>query len=87
METVYEVLIGQGILGVFLVLVIVYHLKTVKDLKIERTKKAEKYAEIFEKKDNKIESLNDELRQSERESITVIKELNQTLKELIAKLS
>ena len=87
METAFEVLIGQGVLGVFLVLVIIYFLKTVKDLKADAKEKAKTYAEVFEKKDQKIESLNQELRQSERESITVMGSMNQTLKELIAKLN
>ena len=38
-------------------------------------------------KEERIDTLNDELRQSEKEAIVVMKDLNQTLKELIAGIS
>lgn len=69
METAIEHLVGQGILGVFLVLVIWYFRKKENEYKEE------------------IQKLNAELRETERESITVIKDLNVTLEKLIEKLS
>lgn len=69
MESAVEHLIGQGILGVFLVLVIWYFRKKEIEYKDE------------------IKHLNSELRETERESITVMKDLNNTLEKLIDKLS
>jgi len=68
METAFETLIGQGILGTFLILVIVYFRKKENDYKTE------------------IKELNSELRASEKEAITVMKDLNTTLERLIDKL-
>lgn len=69
MDGAVEYIIGQGILGAFLVLVIWYFRKKEIEYKEE------------------IKLLNSELRETERESITVMKDLNNTLEKLIEKLS
>lgn len=72
MELAFETLIGQGVLGVFLVLVIVYFRKKEND-----------YKDIIAKKDEKIELLNEERRQDAIETIGFVKDLQAQIKELI----
>lgn len=70
MENAYNELISTGAVGAFLVLVIIYHLKTVKELKREMKAKSIAHAEQLEArekahaeqikaKDDKIEELHD----------------------------
>ncbi len=75
MELAFETLIGQGVLGVFLVLVIVYFRKKEND-----------YKEIIKEKDDKIEKCNEQARLDAIETIGFVKDLQATIKELIIEL-
>ena len=70
METALETLIGQGVLGTFLVLVIVHFRKEVKDLKAEMKEKSLAHALQMKLKDEEIKDLNKEARDSAVETIT-----------------
>lgn len=72
MELAFETLIGQGVLGVFLVLVIVYFRKKEND-----------YKEIIKEKDEKIEKCAEQGRQDAIETIGFVKDLQNDIKELI----
>ena len=83
MDTAFEQILGQGILGAFLVLVIVYHLRTVKEIKAEMKAKSLAHAEQIKSKDEKIEQLNDKIHALGIEAVTSVKEWTTTLKELL----
>jgi len=83
MEIAYEQILGQGILGVFLVLVIIYFLKLVKDLKAEMKEKSLAHAISMKEKDLKIEELNDKIHNLGIEAVTSVREWTNTLKDLL----
>ena len=80
MEAAYEQLLGQGILGVFLVLVIVYHLKTVKDLKQEMKEANQVHAEQIAAKDKMIEEKNDKIHELGINAVTAVKDFTNAIK-------
>jgi len=75
METAFETLIGQGVLGVFLVLVIVHFRKEVKDLK-----------EQIQTLQEEIKRLNEVGKNDAVEVIGFVKDLQNTLKDLIQEI-
>lgn len=75
METAFETLIGQGVLGTFLVLVIIHFRKEVKELK-------ENILTLQEE----IKRLNEVGKNDAVEVIGFVKDLQNTLKELIQEI-
>lgn len=83
METALEQLIGQGVLGIFLVLVIVYFRHEIKHLREEMKAKSLAHAEQMRAKDEKIEDLNEKIHAMGIEAVTSVKEWTSTLKDLL----
>ena len=81
MESALETLLGQGILGAFLVLVIIYHLKTVRELKTEMKEKIIAHAKQMRLKDEIIEEKNNKIHEIGIESVTILNEFTRVLKE------
>ena len=86
MEIALEQLVGQGILGTFLVLVIWYFLKREKELKAEMKDKSFAHAESMKEKDVKIQVLNDQIRNDAIESMSIFKDMHSNLKDLVNEL-
>ena len=86
METAFDYLISQGVLGVILVLVVVYFLKKEKkDVEIANLK-SRAWAELVEKKDSEIKSLNDQIRNDAIENMTLFNNVGNQIKELVIEL-
>ena len=83
METALDQILGQGILGAFLVITIIYFLKVVKDLKTEMKEKSIAHALSMKEKDDKIEILNDKIHNLGIEAVTSVKEWTATLKDIL----
>ena len=72
MEMAFEILLGQGVLGVFLVIVIVYF-----------KGREKKYEENIAAKDAEIKELNEKLHGFGIDAVTSLKEISTNLKELV----
>jgi Flp pilus assembly protein protease CpaA len=72
MENAIQVLLGQGVLGAFLVLVIIYF-----------KSKEKKHDEIVEAKEQEIKELNEKLHGFGIDAVTAVKEIASNLKELV----
>ena len=72
MEIALEILLGQGVLGVFLVLVIVYF-----------KSKEKKHDEMIKEKELEIKELNEKLHGFGIDAVTAVKEIASNLKELV----
>lgn len=81
MESAFETLLGQGILGAFLVLVIIYHLRTVRELKTEMKEKSIAHAEQMNLKDQIIEEKNNKIHEIGIEAVTSLNEFTRVIKE------
>jgi hypothetical protein len=86
METAFDYLISQGVLGVILVLVVVYFLRKEKKEEEIANLKSRAWAELVEKKDLKIESLNDQARTDTIENMTLFNNVSNQIKELVIEL-
>lgn len=86
MEAALESLLGQGVLGVFLVLVIIYFRHEVKILREEMKEKSEAHAVSMKLKDDKIQALNDEKREDALENMATFNKLHTTLEKLVVEL-
>ena len=80
MEIVYEQLLGQGILGVFLILVIIYFLRKERKAESDAVLKSKAWSELVEAKDNKIEELNNKIHEIGIEAVTAVKEFTAAIK-------
>ena len=87
METALDYLVSQGVLGVFLVLVVVYFLR--KEKKTEETAeiKSLAWSKLVEKKDEKIQELNDQVRNDALENSSLFNEVNRNLSNLVTELN
>jgi len=83
MEQIYNQLIGQGVVGGFLVLVIIYHLRTVKDLKQEMKDKSIAHASNMKDKETEIKELNEKIHELGINAVTSIREWTNALKTLL----
>jgi len=72
MEQAFEILLGQGVLGAFLIIVILYF-----------RAKEKKHDEILEKKEQEIKELNEKLHGFGIDAVTAVKEIASNLKELV----
>lgn len=72
MEQAFEILLGQGVLGVFLVMVVVYF-----------RQKEKKYDEVIKEKELEIKGLNEKLHGFGIDAVTAVKEIANNLKELV----
>jgi Flp pilus assembly protein protease CpaA len=72
MEQAFEILLGQGVLGVFLVIVILY-------FRSEQAKKDE----TIKEKESEIKELNEKLHGFGIDAVTAVKEIANNLKELV----
>ncbi len=86
METAFDYLISQGVLGVILVLVVVYFLKKEKKEEEIANLKSRAWAELVEKKDSEIKSLNDQIRNDAIENMTLFNNVGNQIKELVIEL-
>ena len=86
METAFDYLISQGVLGVILVLVVVYFLKKEKKEEEIANLKSRAWAELVEKKDLEIKSLNDQIRNDAIENMTLFNNVGNQIKELVIEL-
>jgi|32_taG_2_1085360.scaffolds.fasta_scaffold02732_8 Flp pilus assembly protein protease CpaA len=72
MEQAFEILLGQGVLGAFLIIVIVYF-----------RSKEKKHDEIVAAKEQEIKELNEKLHGFGIDAVTAVKEIANNLKELV----
>jgi Flp pilus assembly protein protease CpaA len=72
MEQAFEILLGQGVLGAFLIIVILYF-----------KSKEKKFDEQLKEKDEEIKELNEKLHGFGIDAVTAVKEIATNLKELI----
>lgn len=86
METALEALLGQGVLGIFLVIVIFYFRHEVKILRAEMKEKSEAHAATMQFKDEKIQALNDEKREDALQNMAAFNALQTTLEKLVVEL-
>ena len=83
MEEAYSELLSTGVVGAFLVIVIIYHLRVVKELKEESKSKSLAHGITMKEKDEKIEDLNNKIHSLGIEAVTSVKEWTNTLKDLL----
>lgn len=83
MEKAFEVLIGQGVLGAFLILVIWYFTKEITSLKEEMKAKSMAHAEQVKEKDEKIEDLNQKIHEMGINAVTAVKEFNSLIRDVL----
>lgn len=86
METAFDYLISQGVLGVFLVLVVIYFLRKEKQTESIAKIKSAAWAELVEKKDIKIQSLNDQQRNDAIANMTLFNNVGNQLEKLVVEL-
>ena len=72
MEQAFEILLGQGVLGAFLIIVIVYF-----------RSKEKKTDEVIKEKEQEIKELNEKLHGFGIDAVTAVKEIATNLKELV----
>jgi Flp pilus assembly protein protease CpaA len=72
MEQAFEILLGQGVLGAFLIIVIVYF-----------RSKEKKTDEVIKAKEQEIKELNEKLHGFGIDAVTAVKEIATNLKELV----
>lgn len=72
MEQAFEILLGQGVLGAFLIIVILYF-----------KSKEKKFDEQLKVKDEEIKELNNKLHGFGIDAVTAVKEIATNLKELV----
>lgn len=86
MQEAFSQILSTGVVGAFLVIVIIYHLRTVKELKLEIKDKSLAHAAQMELKDNRIQALNDDSREAALENMSMFKDLQSNLRDLVTEL-
>ena len=86
MQEAFSQILSTGVVGAFLVIVIIYHLRTVRELKTEMKEKSIAHAKQMSFKDQKIQELNDQKREDALQNMSLFNEVNKSLTELVIEL-
>ena len=86
MDTIIEQLVGQGVLGIFLIIVIWYFKYEIKHLRKEFKGKSTAHAESMKIKDDKIQSLNDQTRTDAIANMTYFNNVGNQIEKLVIEL-
>ena len=72
MEQAFEILLGQGVIGAFLVIVILYF-----------RSKEKKHEEVVKEKEAEIKELNEKLHGFGIDAVTAVKDISANLKQIV----